>query len=632
MVDEYELREWMRQVQRGRLSRRTFVQRIVALGLTAPFANWMLSGCGPGAAPAAPGAAPPAASPAVASSPAAAPGAAAASGMQVAAPMALPNRTKRGGDGTLKLLWWQAPSHANAHLSTGTKDTDAARLFYEPLAAFDRDGNFVPILAAEIPTRQNEGLSADGKSVTWRLKKDVQWHDGKPLTVDDVIFTWEYAADPATAAVTAGNYQDIDRIETIDDLTCKVIFKEPKPGWYIPFFGGAGHILPKHLISQYKGQNARNSPYNLKPVGTGPFKVVDFKPEDIVLGEANRNYHVSGAPFFDRVEMKGGGDATSAARAVMQTGEFDFAWNMQVEWDVLSTFERFGRGKVVINPGAGLERLQFNFTDPWTEVDGERSSLKVPHPFLTDFKVRQALALACDRKSIVDELYGPVGTIGLNTLHQPKIFQSPNTTWEYNLDKANALLDETGWRRGPDGVRQKDGKRMKVVYSTSINSVRQKTQAIVKRGWEQIGLEVELKSVDAGVYFNNDPANPDNYPHFYTDVQMFTNGPGSPDPFEYMLIHYGPEIAQKANQWRGRNVERWQNDEYDRLLREAEKELDPVKRAALFIRMNDIVIENVVMIPLVARNGVSAVANRLGNLQLTTWDSNLWNLRGWTAS
>src|SRR2546425_4584 len=163
------------------------------------------------------------------------------------------NPTKRGGGGLVKTLWWQAPTLLNPHFANGTKDQDACRILYEPLGAYDPDGNIVPVLAAEVPSLQNGQVAKDGLSVTWRLKKNVQWHDGKPFTADDVVFNWEYVMDPATSAVTVGQYRDITR--------------------------------------------------------------------------------------FDQIEMKGGGDAPSAARAVLQTGEFDYAWNMQVEDEQLKRWE-----------------------------------------------------------------------------------------------------------------------------------------------------------------------------------------------------------------------------------------------------------------------------------------------------
>jgi peptide/nickel transport system substrate-binding protein len=190
------------------------------------------------------------------------------------------------------------------------------------------------------------------------------------------------------------------------------------------------------------------------------------------------------------------------------------------------------------------------------------------------------------------------------------------------------LLDQAGWRRGNDGVRVKDGRRMKILYQTSINPVRQKTQAIVKKALEQISMEVELKAVNAAVYFGNDPGNPDTYAHFHADLQMHAVSAGI-DPQRYMQQFVSWEIAQKANNWTGRNIVRWANAEYDRLWKQAETELDPVRRAALFIRMNGVLIEDVVVLPVVWRNWVVAVNHNLKGIELTMWDSNLWDLAFW---
>jgi peptide/nickel transport system substrate-binding protein len=595
-IEEHALRHWVRQVVAGKASRRQFMHTMLGLGLFGPFTANLLAACG----------------------------GASAQGRPAGASAFTP--TKRGGGGKLRLLWWQAPTILNAHLAAGTKDVDAARASYEPLISVNAAGDFVPILARELPSLENGDLARDGTWVIWRLKPGVVWHDGQPFTADDVVFTWEYATDPATGATSVGHYERILRMEKLDDHAVKVVFKEPTPIWHT---GATGQILPKHLFAEYKGQNSRNAPYNLKPVGTGPYKIVEFKPGDVALYEINWDYHVPNRPFFDTVELKGGGDATSAARAVIQTGEFDFAWNMQVEKDVLERIERQGvRGKFHTYPGANLEHIQLNRTDPWTEVDGERSSLKAPHPFLTDLLVRQAYNVAVDRRSIAEQLYGTAGQPTSNFLNSPTQFQSPNIRWEFNLEKAAELLDQAGWRRGNDGVRVKDGRRMKILYQTSINPMRQKTQAIVKKALEQIGMEVELKAVNAAVYFGNDPGNPDTYAHFHADLQMHSVSPGI-DPQRYMQQFVSWEIAQKANNWSGWNIVRWANAEYDRLWKQAETELDPVRRAALFIRMNDVLIEDAVVLPVVWRNWVVAVNHNLKGIELTMWDSNLWDLAFW---
>ena len=595
-MDERELRRTIEDVRQGRLSRRRFVQMMVGLGLTAPMAAQMLASTGIAQA-------------------------------QVKNPDF--NPTRRGGGGPLRVLWWQAPTLLNPHFATGTKDQDASRIFYEPLCSYDPDGNLVPVLAAEVPSVQRNTLAKDGTWVTWKLKRGVTWHDGKPFTAEDVVFNWEFVTDPATAAVTSGSYTAVERAEKIDSHTVKLVFGKPQPFWYDAFCGFRGMIIPKHVFETYKGAKSREAPANVKPVGTGPYKFVDFKPGDVVRGEINQAYHIPNRPFFDTVEMKGGGDAASAARAVLQTGEYDYAWNLQVEDDILRRLEQGGKGRVEIWPTGNPEHIQLNQTDPRKEVDGERSSVKTTHPFLTDPAVRQALNLLADRGSIQEQIYGRGGKTSPNFLSAPSRFYSSNTRWEFNVEKAAQALDASGWKRGADGIREKGGVKLKMVFQTSINAPRQKTQAIIKQAAAKVGIEIELKSVVASVFFASDPANPDTYPHFYADLQMYNTTMGAPDPQFFMNQFTSWEAASKENKWQGRNITRWRNDEYDKLFRAAEVEIDPVKRAALFIRMNDMVIQNVVVIPLVWRNGVSAAATKLQGMELTGWDSALWRLSHW---
>jgi len=470
-------------------------------------------------------------------------------------------------------------------------------------------------------------LAADGKSVTWKLKKGVTWHDGKPFTAADVVFTWEYSKNPATATVTVGSYKDIV-VEKLDDHTVVVKFPQPTPFWADAFVASAGSIIPKHLFADYVGEKSRDAPTNLKPVGTGPYKFKDFKPGDMVTGVINTAYHMENRPYFDAIEMKGGGDAVSAARGVLQTGEFDFGWNMQVEDEILLRMEKAGKGKVIITPGGGIEHIQLNSTDPWTEVDGERSSFKTKHPTLTDPAVRQALALLVDKDSVEKYIYGRTGKATANFIDNPERFRSKTTKYEFNVDKANDILEKAGWAKGSDGIRAKDGKKLKYVFQTSINQPRQKTQAIVKQACQKAGIDIEVKAVTASVFFSSDVANPDTYPHFYTDLQMYNNGPQQPDPEVFLRQFLLAEVAAKENKWQGRNITRWTNKEYDEIHKAAQLELDPVKRAAMFIKLNEMVVNNQVVIPVVARPVVTAVANNLV-VELTGWDNNTWDLPNW---
>lgn len=534
-------------------------------------------------------------------------------------------------DDTLRLLYWQAPTILNPHFSSGFKDSEASRITLEPLASFDAEGNMVLFLAAEEPTLENGGVSEDGRTVTWQLKEDILWSDGTPFTAEDVAFTYEFIANPEVASNTAGTYETIESVEALDDTTVQITFKDPNPAWYLVFTGTQGMVLPKHMFEEYNGASGREAPANTMPVGTGPYRVVDFTPGDVVVYEANPNYREADALAFSRVELKGGGDATSAARAVLQTGDVDYAFNLQVEANVLEQLTQGGQGEVVANFGSLMERIVLNFTDPnQATADGEVSSVEFPHPYLSDLQVREALALAIDRETIAEQLYGPTGQATANFLVAPESFRSTNTEFTYDLEQAAALLDAAGWTdTNGDGTRDKDGQEMEMVFQTSVNPVRQKTQEIVKQSLEEIGIGVELKSTDASVYFSGDPASRETLERFQADIQMFTTGNTNPDPGSYMKTYTCDEITQKENNWTKTNYSRYCNPEYDALWQQSTRELDPAVREDLFIQMNDMLVEEAAVIPLVHRADAVGVSNRLTGISLTPWDLGTWNIAEW---
>jgi peptide/nickel transport system substrate-binding protein len=581
----------------GRLSRREVIARLAMLGLSSSAIGAALAGAG------------------------LQPARAAVSG-------------RRGDNGVLKLLYWQAPTIVNPHLATGTKDFHASRVCLEPLLTVNAAGAFSPVLAAEVPSRANGGLSADGKSVTYKLKTGVKWADGRPFTADDVVFTHRFIINKETGATTYAAYDGIEKVEPLNPSTVKITFKAPTPAWFLPFVGENGMVLPKHALENSVGANARNAPFNLKAFGTGPYKVETFRPGDLVVYSINENYRDPNKPAFQQVQIKGGGDAVSAARAVLETGEYDYAWNLQVEWPVLEGMTKAGKGSVITEGGGGVEQIYCNMTDPNKEIDGQRASVKAPHPFLTDLKVRQAFGLALDRDTMAKQLYGLEGDPTANVLTTPSRLSSKNTKMVLDVAKANQLLDEAGWQKGPDGIRAKGGVKMQVVYQTSVNTLRQKEQQIVKEGWAKIGVAATLKSVDAGVFFSSSPGNNDTYSHFYTDVQMFTSTFGSPFPATYMIRFYSgdpaKDLAQKENNWSGRNIMRWVSKEFNQMYDQAQAELDPKKNDALWIKMNDLIIGQAVSLPLIDRRIVSAHGKSLDVGQnMTPFDTETRNIADW---
>ena len=547
-------------------------------------------------------------------------------------------QAKRGSDGQLNLLYWQAPSTMNPNLSGGTKELEASSVVLEPLARYDEKGNMLAWLAEEIPTVENGGVSKDLTSITWKIKKGIKWSDGSALTADDAVFTYEYCTNPDTGCTSTNYYKDIQSVKAIGSNTVKIQFTVPKPFPYATFVGYNSPILQKAQFDGCQGAKAQEcTKQNFYPIGTGPFKVVDFKPNDVIVFEANPNYRDASKPAFNKLIFTGGGDATSAARAVLETGEMDYAWNLQVEPEILSKMAQAGKGTVVSAFGTAVERLMVNFTNPSPALGEDRSEYiggnnnRNAHPFLSDYNVRRALSLAIDRQILVDAGYGQAGKISCNVLPAPAIYASTanDECKTQNIAEANRLLDAAGWKRGSDGIRQKGGVRISILYQTSTNSVRQATQAFIKEMWKQIGVETELRNISASVFFGGDVGTPDTYQKFFADIEMYTNTFSGTDPETYMSNWTCKEMAQKRNKWGGNNMPRWCNAAYDALSAEMSKTAALKDRIRLAKEMNDMLMQDYAMIPLIHRGGVSAHSNSITGPRMNEWDSELWNIADW---
>ncbi|HIA58266.1 MAG TPA: peptide ABC transporter substrate-binding protein, partial [Candidatus Lambdaproteobacteria bacterium] len=550
--------------------------------------------------------------------------------LALAVGIASPVQAKRGSDGQLNLLYWQAPSTMNPNLSGGTKELEASSIVIEPLARYDEKGNLLPWLAVEIPTVGNGGVAKDLTSITWKIKKGIKWSDGSAFTADDAVFTYEYCTNPDTGCTQTNYYSDIQSVKALDSHTVKITFTVAKPFPYAAFVGYNSPILQKAQFDGCQGAKAQEcTEQNFHPIGTGPFKVVDFKPNDVIVFEANPNYRDASKPAFGRLVFKGGGDATSAARAVLETGEMDYAWNLQVEPEILSKMEQAGKGTVVSAFGTAVERLMVNFTNPDPALGEIRSEYiggsnnRNAHPFLAEYNVRRALSLAIDRQILVDAGYGKAGTISCNVLPAPAIYASSanDECKTQNVAEANNLLDAAGWKRGSDGIREKDGIRLSILYQTSTNSVRQATQAFIKEMWKQIGVETELRNISASVFFGGDISSPDTYQKFFADIEMYTNTFSGTDPETYMSNWTCKEMAQKRNKWGGNNMPRWCNPAYDALSAKMAKTAALKDRISLAKEMNDMLMQDYAMIPLIHRGGVSAHSNTISGVRMNEWDS-----------
>ena len=542
---------------------------------------------------------------------------------------------ERGSDGELRMLYWQAPSILNPYLSGGTKDIHAASLILEPLARYDENGDMVAWLAAEIPTLDNGGVARDLRSITWKLRDDVVWSDGTPFTAEDVAFTAAYCLDPSGGCASLASFQGVGSVEAVDDHTVRIDFDVPMPFPYAPFVGSVLPVLQKRQFEDCMGARAPEcTTENFAPVGTGPFKVDEFRPNDVVRYVVNEHFRDPDRPAFSSVLLKGGGDAVSAARAVLVTGEFDYGWNLQVEPEILADMERAGKGEVLSAFGTFVERLVINKTNPDPALGDARSTHQDggnPHPFLSDPAVVRALSLAIDRDILVEAGYGPAGRVTCNVLPAPAVYASTANDWcaTQDIEYANRILDDAGWERGRGGIREKDGVRLSILYQTSTNSVRQGTQALIKQMWREIGVDTELRNINASVFFGSDPASPDTYQKFYADIQMYTNNFDGTDPQAYMAGWVCDKIPGPDNQWNGSNISRYCNPAYDALAAEFAETGGIEQRAAIAKRMNDMLVSDGAMIPLIHRGEVGAKARSLGGLRHNAWDATLWNIHEW---
>ncbi|MGH2530659.1 MAG: peptide ABC transporter substrate-binding protein, partial [Thermomicrobiales bacterium] len=623
MAEKGQLWRTWDDLKAGRISRREFIEKATALGVGLPVVLFCVNALGTSSASAAPG------------------GKArgAVAGFQTASTTprpAAPEGLQRGAGDELRILLWQAVTHMSPHTGTGTKDFLGASFVLEPLMSYMPDATLIPTLVTEVPSVENGLLSEDLTTVTYTLLEGVTWSDGEPFTARDLVFTWEWIMNPDNGSVSIENYRPIQSVEAVDDLTVRITFTNATLAWYVPFTGTfGGSVYPGHVWGFDSANTEAINAFRQGPIGTGPYVVESFAENDQVIFAVNENYREPNKPFFSRVNLKGGGDAAAAARAVLETGDWDYAWNLQVEPAILNQMAEAGNGQLVVVPGTSVERILFNFADPNQEVEGQRAYWQEPHPVFSDIAVRQAMSMAADRETISVQFYGEGEPATSNILVGIPAYESPNTSFEFNLESAKQILDEAGWVMDGD-VRAKDGVEMKFSYATSINAVRQKTQAVFKQACDELGIDLQLKQVDAGIFFDSAAGNEQNFPHFYNDLQMYTSSPGFSYPTDYMLTWYtGPEgtnMPQASNGWSGQNIHRYQNPEYDSLYEEVVAATEPERAAELFIQMNDIVINDYVAIPLVQRAADKyAISNRLNDdmVALGPFESNFWNVANW---
>jgi peptide/nickel transport system substrate-binding protein len=600
------------------LSRRACL-RLFSGGLA--FASLSLAGaCAPAAPqPAAPTAAPapptapakPAESKLAESKPAeAAKPAAPATSAPAAQPTAA-GAAKPGGKTLIMGMWQEMPILNTLMTAEGGNVVSGTKLTLRGLLFTDEKGSFEGELAEQVPSTQNGGISADGKSVTYKLRRNVTWHDGKPVTSADVLYTWEAVMKPDNKVGTRYGYENISAVDTPDEQTAIVRFKEPFASWAILF----DVVLPKHVLGQESDFNG--SRFHQQPIGFGPFKVTENIKGDHVTYEAFDGYW-RGRPKIDRMFIRYFGSADAMVQA-LKAKEVDLTWGTPLpSIPELKGLESQGI-TTLVQPGTGAERYVFN---------GDHQQV----PLFGDKDLRMALALAVDRKTIVDKLL-----FGLTTIARG---DWDNTPWEntalklveYQPDEAKQILDRLGWKPGSDGIRVKDGQRLAFVHTTTSGSqLRENVQLLVQQNFKDIGAEMTIKNERSSELFGSYAAG-GGWARGNYQMGGWSQGISLPDP-DISARYLTKEIPSDANP-AGASQYRYSNPQIDTLFGQAAAELDPEKRKAIFFKIQEVMREEYAFIWLYNSTASWGMQSRVKNFDQTVktpfggfhWRAEAWDL------
>jgi peptide/nickel transport system substrate-binding protein len=518
--------------------------------------------------------------------------------------------------GILTIGLYQEPDNLNPYLAVQTASRLVRELTLEGLLAADPDGNFIPELAAEVPSVENGGISADGLTITYKLREGVTWSDGDPFTSADVKFTWEAIMDDANAVNSQSGYELIESIETPDDLTVVVKFSE----LYAPalsLFSIADAILPAHEL---EGVAFPDAEFNRLPEGTGPFVITEWRSGDSIVFDRSPNFREAGKPILDRVVFKII-PSREVGIAQIRAGEVDVLWDL-IESQI-PEFQALEGIDLQVVPSSNVEYLGLNLADTFDPA--------VPHPILADKRVRDALAAAIDRTPIVDELLFGMTTVATSPIGMGWAAPEGMTLPPYDPEKAKALLEEAGWvDTDGDGIRERDGMTLTLEISTPAGSqLRELSQQILQAQFAAVGIELVINNVPAATLFGNWQEN-GKLKRGDFDIVMDTWGPDlDPDAFLSTLFS-SDQIPMESNDGEGWNFVRLVDPELDAAIVAGRSTLDLDARKASYRTVVERILAAGVYIPLYNRSRINAFSSVVAGELPNSWDNFTWNIADWS--
>jgi peptide/nickel transport system substrate-binding protein len=516
--------------------------------------------------------------------------------------------------GTVVVGVWQEPKGLIWNIFYEAHTNDILDSMYYAPVALDANDELVPELLTAVPTTENGGVSADGKTITLNFRDGVKWHDGQPVTSEDFKFTWQFVVDPNTKSQTSAGWNQIDSVDTPDPLTAVVHLKDA----YVPFVAAAlaFPILPKHALEGVADPG--NSDFARKPIGNGTFMFQEWVPGDHITVVANPD--ALKPPKIEKIIFKFVPDMNTLV-ALLRTGDVDIAYDLR-ELQIPEVLKMQNAEPFVV-PGVSIERYYFNLRDP--------KDLSKPHPIFSDINVRKAIAMGMDRFTAVSSILQGYGEVAVTELDNHPWANTDLSPMPYDPEGAKALLDEAGWKdTNGDGVREKDGVPLIFVHSTtSGNQVRENLQVFFQQNLKDIGVDMEIVNYPAATLFggcaDNGVFGSGNF-----DMMGFTNKPASIDlAQEWSDFFLCDAIKNCETNPAGTNAWGYCNQQTDAALKCSVSELDPTKRLACIKEAQKLIYDDLPALYIYDRLDVYAASKTIGGFSPTVFGSWTWDFEDW---
>ncbi len=539
-----------------------------------------------------------------------------------AAPTAAAGATAAAGPvrgGTVVFAIWQEPTTLAPIYANQTVANVVNQVTVEGLAFTDPEGNYVPQLAKSVPTVANGGVtvSSDGKKMTvkWELQSGLKWSDGDPVTSQDILFTWQtYMKDPKV--VSRAGFSEIEKIDTPDDLTALVTYKS----LYAPYPTNFYALLPKHLLQNV--DDISKTDYNRKPLGTGPFKITEFKAGDSITVERNELFRKKGQPYLDKIIFRSVPSSTVAI-AQLKAGEVQGMWNL-LESET-PEIEKDSGLVVSFSPSNSVERIEMNLAQ-----NADPSDPSKPHPILGDVRVRRALISATPKQQLVDKLLFGKAKAGTSVSPQGWAADRTITQESYDPKKADELLDQGGWVKGADGVRSKGGVKLSLVINTTTgNKTREQVEQVLVDEWKQRGIDLKIQNMPSSVLLSGSWDDKDPRQRGSYDLALYTTS-AAIDPGVHMSQRYHSRQIPTEQNRSGQNRVRISDPELDKMIDEAGSILDQAKRKELYGKIFRKINEVAPAIWLYERGRIDAFRSNVLGWKPHAWGDITWNTEEWS--